>query len=273
MKKSLSRFALNATLGAGALLILAPFVWMLSLSLKPENEIYTPFIKLLPEVWDFENYREAVTYGEAGRFILNGTLVTGSILLLQTLTIIPGAYVLAKKRFRLEKLCFGLVLTALLIPQHIAALPLFILMGRLELLNTYAALILPFATSAFGLFLLRQSFKALPQDLIDAARIDGASEIHTLFAILVPQIYPALAAFSVFSIVSHWNDFFWPLLVVSDMELATPPLGVSIFASDEGGNDVGPMMATATLIVLPLMLVFLAARRRFVQGMALTGLK
>ncbi|MDR1275137.1 MAG: carbohydrate ABC transporter permease [Candidatus Accumulibacter sp.] len=266
-------YLLNAFLAGGAIVMLAPFVWMLSLSLKPENEIYTPFIKLLPEVWDFENYREAVNYGETGKFVFNGIVVTGSILLLQYLTIIPGAYVLARKRFRLEKLCFALVLAALMIPQHIAAIPLFMLMGRLSLLNTYTALILPFMTSAFGLFLLRQSFKALPQDLIDAARIDGASEAYALFAILVPQIFPALAAFSVFSIVSHWNDFFWPLLVVSDMELATPPLGVSIFASDEGGNDVGPMMASATLIVLPLMLVFLAARKRFVQGMTMTGLK
>ncbi|MDR1368442.1 MAG: carbohydrate ABC transporter permease, partial [Candidatus Accumulibacter sp.] len=208
-----------------------------------------------------------------GRFVVNGIIVTGSILFSRTVTIIPGAYVLARKRVRLEKFCFGLVLAALLIPQHIAAIPLFILMGRLDIINTRTAMVLPFVTSAFGLFLLRQSFKALPQEIIDAARIDGAGEVYTLFAILVPQIYPALAAFSVFSIVSHWNDFFWPLLVVSDMDLATPPLGVSIFASDEGGNDVGPMMATATLIVLPLMLVFLAARRRFVQGMTLTGLK
>ena len=257
----------------GALIILLPFIWMLSLSVKPENEIYTSYIKLLPTVWDWDNYREALTYGETGTFIVNGMIVTLSILVMQLLTIVPAAYVLARKKFKLSSLCFACVLAALLIPPHVPAIPLYFTFGQLNLLNTYAVLITPFVTSAFGIFLLRQSFKGIPQDLLDAAKIDGASETRTLWTILVPQIFPALAAFSVFSIVAHWNDFFWPLLVVSDMNLATPPLGVSIFASDEGGNDVGPMMAAATLIVLPLVIIFLAARRHFVQGITMSGIK
>ncbi|MCL2029171.1 MAG: carbohydrate ABC transporter permease [Deltaproteobacteria bacterium] len=267
------KFFLNFMLGLGAIIVLTPFIWMLSLSVKPENEIYTPYIKLLPEEWDFANYQEALTYGEVGMFIANGLIVTLSILLLQMLTIIPAAYVLARRKFKLNGLCFGLVLAALLIPPHIPALPLYMAMGGAKLLNTYAALIIPFTTSAFGIFFLRQSFKGIPQDLIDAAKIDGAGEGYTLWTILVPQVFPALAAFSVFSIVSHWNDFFWPLLVITNMDMATPPLGVSIFASDEGGNDVGPMMAAATLIVLPLVAIFLIARKRFVQGMTMSGIK
>jgi multiple sugar transport system permease protein len=263
----------NLLLALGAVVMLTPFVWMLSLSVKPENEIYTPAIELLPKVWDFANYGEALAYGETGVFILNGLIVTLSILSLQLLTVIPAAYVLARKEFKLSKLCFVLVIAALLLPPHVPAIPLYLVMGGLKLLNTRAVLITPFITSAFGIFLLRQSFKSLPQDLLDAARIDGAGEAWTLWTILTPQIMPAIAAFAVFSIVSHWNDFFWPLLVVSDMNLATPPLGVSIFASDEGGNDVGPMMAAATLIVLPLVTVFLIARRRFVQGLTMSGIK
>ena len=264
---------LNTVLAAGAVVILTPFVWMLSLSLKPENEIYTPFIRLLPQVWDFANYAEAFSFGEVGTFIKNGLIVTLSILFLQYLTIVPAAYVLARKRFRLEKFCFGLVLAALISPQHVVAIPLFMAAGSLNLLNTTTVLILPFVTSALGIFLLRQHFKGIPQDIIDAARIDGAGEIYTLWFILVPQIASALAAFAIFSLVYHWNDFFWPLLVVSRMDLATPPLGISLFASDEGGNDVGPMMASAALIVLPLMIAFLIARRRFIQGMTMSGMK
>jgi len=263
----------NTLLGLGAIIILTPFIWMLSLSVKPENEIYTPHISLLPKEWDFANYLEALTYGETGTFVINGLIVTLSILALQLLTIIPAAYVLARKDFKLNKLCFALVLAALLIPPHVPAIPLYLAMGSLKLLNTYTVLIVPFVTSAFGIFLLRQSFKSLPQDLLDAAKIDGAGEAYTLWTILVPQIMPAIAAFSVFSIISHWNDFFWPLLVVSDMSMATPPLGVSIFASDEGGHDVGPMMASATMIVLPLVIVFLIARKYFVQGTTMTGIK
>lgn len=264
---------LNALLALGAVVVLFPFVWMLSLSVKPENEIYTPAIHFLPTVWDWENYKEAFEFGEVGVFIKNGVVVTGSILAIQLLTVIPCAYVLARKRFRLEGPLFALVLTGLIVPPQVVVIPLFLMIGSLGLLNSYTALIVPFMTSALGIFLLRQSFKAIPQDLIDAARVDGAGESVILWTILVPQVKPALAAFAVFSIVSHWNDFLWPLLVVNDMALATPPLGVSIFASDEGGNDVGPMMASAAMIVLPLLLVFLLARRWFIQGVTMSGLK
>ena len=273
VSSAISRVFTNMMLGLGAIIMLTPFIWMLSLSVKPENEIYTPNISIVPKVWDFANYWEALTYGETGTFIINGLIVTLSILVLQLLTIIPAAYVLARKDFKLSKLCFALVLAALLIPPHVPAIPLYLAMGSINLLNTHVVLIVPFATSAFGIFLLRQSFKNIPQDLLDAAIIDGASEVYTLWTILVPQIMPAIAAFAVFSIISHWNDFFWPLLVISDMNLATPPLGVSIFSSDEGGNDVGPMMASATMIVLPLIIIFLIARKHFVQGITMSGIK
>ena len=260
-------------LAAGALVMLFPFVWMISLSLKQEFEIYDPSLNLLPGEWDFLNYVEAFTYGEVGTFLLNGGLVTLAILLLQYLTVIPAAYVLARKRFRMNNLLFVTVLGVLLIPSQVTAIPVYLTISGLGLIDTLAALIVPFSTSAFGIFLLRQSFKTIPQDLLDAARVDGASEFLLLWTIAVPIVMPTLTAFGIFSIVVHWNDFFWPLLVIRDMDNATPPLGISIFASDEGGNDVGPMMASATLIVLPLVLVFLLARKSFIKGLTSTGIK
>ena len=236
----------NALLAFGAVIVLLPFVWMLSLSVKPEGEIYEAVIRFLPEEWDFANYVEAFEFGEVGTFVVNGLCVTLSILAIQMFTVIPAAYVLARKHFKLEGIVFGMVLTGLIVPQQAVVIPLVLAMSKLGMLNTFPALVLPFMTSALGIFLLRQSFKAVPQELMDAARVDGASEPYTLWFILVPLVKPALAAFAVFSIVSHWNDFFWPLLVVNDLSLATPPLGISIFASDEGGNDVGPMMACST---------------------------
>ena len=263
----------NALLAFGAVIVLLPFVWMLSLSVKPEGEIYEAVIRFLPEEWDFANYVEAFEFGEVGTFVVNGLCVTLSILAIQMFTVIPAAYVLARKHFKLEGIVFGMVLTDLIVPQQAVVIPLVLAMSKLGMLNTFPALVLPFMTSALGIFLLRQSFKAVPQELMDAARVDGASEPYTLWFILVPLVKPALAAFAVFSIVSHWNDFFWPLLVVNDLSLATPPLGISIFASDEGGNDVGPMMASATIIVAPLLIAFLFARRWFIQGITLSGLK
>jgi multiple sugar transport system permease protein len=264
---------INVLLGLGAAAMLFPFLWMLSLSIKPEDEIFTASPVLVPAALDLHNYVEAFSEGHVGTFMLNGVMVTGMILLLQYATIVPAAYVFAFKRFRLKELLFAVVLGVLLIPPHVTAIPNHLLLGSLGLLNTQAALVVPFATSAFGIFLLRQSFMTTPQELLDAARVDGASELHTLWAVVVPMSLPALTAFGVFSVVVHWNDFFWPLLVVTDLEKMTPPLGISIFASDEGGNEVGPMMAAATIIVLPLVAAFLFARRRFVEGVAMTGLK
>ena len=273
LRKRLFRLSLNILLGLGAIVVLLPFVWMLSLSVKPENEIYEAAIHFLPTEWDFDNYTEAFEFGEVGTFVKIGLFVTLSILAIQLCTVIPAAYVLARKHFKLERLTFALVLTGLIVPQQAVVIPLVIAMAKLQLLNSFPVLVLPFMTSALGIFLLRQNFKAIPQELIDAARVDGASESYILWFILVPLVKPALAAFAVFSIVSHWNDFFWPLLVVNDLSLATPPLGISIFASDEGGNDVGPMMASATIIVAPLLIAFLFARRWFIQGITLSGMK
>jgi multiple sugar transport system permease protein len=264
---------INLLLAAGAAILLLPFAWMLSLSVKEEHEIFTSDLRFFPERWDWTNYLEAFTTGHVGTFLVNGVIVTLAILALQILTIVPAAYVLARKEFRLKPLMFAAVLAVLLIPPQVTAIPVYLMIAQANLLDSYAALIVPFATSAFGIFLLRQGFRTLPQDLIDAARMDGAGEFYALWFILVPQLLPMIAAFGVFSIVVHWNDFFWPLLVITRIERATPPLGISIFASDEGGNDVGPMMASATLIVMPLMLAFLIARRRFVEGVTLSGLK
>jgi multiple sugar transport system permease protein len=264
---------LNVGLAAGACGMLFPFAWMLSLSFKDESEIFTSDLRLFPQRWDWANYVEAFTTGHVGAFLVNGVVVTLSILALQLLTIVPAAYVLAREDFRLKPALFAVVLAVLLIPPQVTAIPVYLMIAEAGLLDSYVALVAPFATSAFGIFLLRQSFRTLPQDLIDAARMDGCGEFHALWFILVPQVFPVIAAFSVFSVVVHWNDFFWPLLVVTRIERATPPLGISIFASDEGGNDVGPMMASATLILLPLMLAFLIARRRFIEGVALSGAK
>jgi multiple sugar transport system permease protein len=264
---------INLLLAAGAAILLLPFAWMLSLSVKEEHEIFTSDLRFFPERWDWTNYVEAFTTGHVGTFLVNGVIVTLAILALQILTIVPAAYVLARKEFRLKPLMFAAVLAVLLIPPQVTAIPVYLMVAQANLLDSYAALIVPFATSAFGIFLLRQGFRTLPQDLIDAARMDGAGEFYALWFILVPQLLPMIAAFGVFSLVVHWNDFFWPLLVITRIERATPPLGISIFASDEGGNDVGPMMASATLIVMPLMLAFLIARRRFVEGVTLSGLK
>lgn len=260
----------HAVLLTTAALVLIPFVWMVSLSLKPPGEIFRASFSVLPEQWyAIENYSRAVTEAPLTRYMLNGLFVCAAILALQLLICVPCAYALAKLQFRGRGMLFALVLVGLLIPHQVLALPLFILGYQLGILNSYAALVFPFVVSPFAIFLFRQFFRSIPDDVVHAARLDGLSELAIVWKIMVPMTLPAIIAFSIFSVVSHWNDLFWPLIAVRSETLMPPPLGVMAFKNEEAGNDYGPLMAAATLVVLPLVVAFLAAQRWFVDG--LTG--
>jgi multiple sugar transport system permease protein len=206
-------------------------------------------------------------------FLLNGVIVTTAIFALQVIVNVPAAYALAKLRFRGRTTLFGAVLVCLLIPYQATALPIYILFYWFGLLNTYAALVLPFTISVFGIFLMRQFFLGVPDDLIDAARIDGMSEYGIVWSVMAPAAIPALVAFGIFSVVAHWNDYFWPLIAVGDHSLYTPPLGIAFLKLNGEGTAYGPLMAAATIVIAPLVLAFLLAQRRFVEGITFTGLK
>lgn len=220
------------------------------------------------------NYTKAFTEAPLMRYLLNGVIVTVSIFLIQIVVALPAAYALAKLKFWGREAVFGLVLFCLLIPVHAIALPLYIMLAKLGLTNTYAALVVPWTISVFGIFLMRQFFMTVPDDLIDAARMDGMSEFAIVWRVMLPTAIPALLAFAIFSIVAHWNDYFWPRIVVTgNRDLFTPPLGLREFKGDGDGSFFGPMMATATVIVTPLIVAFLIAQRRFIEGITLSGMK
>ena len=254
--------------------ILVPFIWMISLSLKPPGEIFQSTFSIFPEQWHaVENYRQALTDAPLPRFLLNGIIICGSILVLQILICAPAAYALAKLRFFGRKAIFALVLIGLLIPHQVLALPLFVLAYQLGILNTYAALIFPCIVSPFGIFLFRQFFMTIPDDVIHAARLDGLSELAIVWRIMVPMAWPAVVAFGIFSVVSHWNDLFWPLIAVRSEELMPPTLGIVAFRDQEAGSDYGPLMAAATIVVAPLVVAFLFAQRWFVEGISAGSVK
>jgi multiple sugar transport system permease protein len=220
------------------------------------------------------NYSKAFTEAPLLRYLANGVIVTVSIFLIQIVVALPAAYALAKLKFWGREAVFGLVLFCLLIPVHAIALPLYIMLAKLGLTNTYAALVVPWTISVFGIFLMRQFFMTVPDDLIDAARMDGMSEFAIVWRVMLPTAIPALLAFAIFSIVAHWNDYFWPRIVVTgNRDLFTPPLGLREFKGDGDGSFFGPMMATATVIVTPLIVAFLIAQRRFIEGITLSGMK
>ena len=261
---AMSRHAFLITSG---IVLLLPFIWMLSLSLKPPQEAFGAAFSLLPQDWHaYENYRAALTSTPVPRFLLNGVIVCGSILITQILIAAPAAYALAKLRFPGKTVVFGLVLVGLLLPQQVLALPLFIAFYYLGLLDTYAALVLPFAVSPFAIFLFRQGFMTVPDDLIHAARLDGLSELSIVFRIALPSVLPVVIAFSIVSVISHWNDLFWPSIVIRSEHLMRPPLGIVFFRDADVGAAYGPLMAAATVVVAPLVVAFLVAQKRFIDG-------
>jgi multiple sugar transport system permease protein len=261
-------------LGLVGLLLLMPYIWMLSASLKPLDELFRASLSLWPERFHaVENYSRVFSQVPVLHYLWNGIVVCAGILFFQLLFAVPAGYALAKLRFPGRDIAFGLVMLGLLVPPHVPALPLYVTFSKLGLLNTYAALILPFTISVFAIFLFRQFFRALPDELIHAARLDGIGEFEIVWRIILPNSWPAATAFAIFSVVAHWNDLFWPLIVIEGQARATPALGVLYFRSDEAGDDFAALMAAAVIITLPLVLAFLFAQRRFVEGIATTGLK
>lgn len=257
----------------GAAVVFLPFFWMLSLSFKTAPEIFSPRIDLLPQGLHWENYVAAFTRTRLPLYLWNGAVVCTGILVFQILFAVPCAYALAQRRFRGRTVVFGLVLAGLLVPFHVTAIPLFLGLAQLRLIDTYAALIVPFVASVFGIFLFRQAFAAMPAELFDAARVDGLGESAIVWRIAFPLALPQATAFAIFSVVAHWNDLFWPLIATTSPELATPPRGILYFRDREAGSDIGPLMAATVIVVAPMVAGFLVAQRRFVQGLAAGGLK
>ena len=264
----------HVVLMLGAVYMLLPFVWMLTTSIKPASEVFSSAMSLWPSrFYGVENYTAALTTAPLLRFVLNGVILCTGILIVQLLVAVPCAYALAKLRFPGRGVLFVLVLLGLAIPVQVPALPLYIGLAQLGLLDTYFSMMVPFFVSVFAIFLLRQFFKGFPNDIIQAARLDGMSEFEIVWRIVVPSAWPAIAGFATFSIVAHWNDLYWPLIVINDVSLAPPPLGMMFFANAETGSNYGALTAAATILTAPLVVTFLFARRQFIQGITMTGVK
>ncbi|MDP1838993.1 MAG: carbohydrate ABC transporter permease [Reyranella sp.] len=273
-RRQLAHLRSFTILTLGAVIMLAPYVVMLSTSLKSQEQLFAATFQLIPSPLHWkENFSRALLEVPLGRFMLNGVVVCAGILVVQVLTAVPCAYVLAKIDFRGRETLFAIVLAALLIPHQVTAIPVYVVLASGNLLDTFLALIAPFSTSAFAIFLFRQFFRGIPDDLVNAARVDGMSEWTIVWRVIMPLAYPAITAFSIFSIVAHWNDLFWPMVVVTTPEMSTPPLGVLFFRDQESGGSQGALMAGTVIITAPLILAFLFAQKKFIDGLTMTGLK
>ncbi|KRD60460.1 carbohydrate ABC transporter permease [Ensifer sp. ENS10] len=271
---SVARIVRLAVLSLGALLFLAPYIFMVSTAGKAQSEIFSSSLSLIPEQWSYiENFSKALSRVSMTTLLFNGVVVCALIFVIQIVVAIPCAYAMAKLKFRAARAMMVLVMLGLLVPIHATALPIYVAFDKLSVLNSYAALVAPFSISVFAIFLFLQFFRAMPDDLIHAARLDGMSEAGIVARVIVPNAWPAITAFAIFSVVAHWNDLFWPLIVVTNQDYATPPLGLLFFRAAEAGDDYGALMAATLIITLPLVSAFLLAQKRFVEGITMTGLK
>ncbi|NJQ02515.1 carbohydrate ABC transporter permease [Streptomyces zingiberis] len=271
----LRRPAVYALLSGGLLVMAAPFVWMALSAFKTKPELAASPPVWIPTEWTLANFQELLDKLDMPLYFLNSTVVATLVTVSNLLFCSMLGYALAKLDFAGRGKLFGLVLGTLMVPGNLMLLPLFVLMSRMGLIDTYAGLVLPFAAGAFGVFLMRQFMLSVPDELLAAARLDGAGEWYIFWRIVLPLVKPALATLAILTFLQSWNNFVWPLVATNNPDLYTLPVALATFATDpnraNGANGV--LMAGSFLIVLPVLLVFVAMQRHFTQGLATAGMK
>jgi sn-glycerol 3-phosphate transport system permease protein len=262
-----ARRAISAlVLALVALLWIGPYAWMTLTSLKTLPEIVAAPTYPFPAALQLGAYREVFAEIPVIRYLINTVAMAMAIALLQITLSLPAGYALAKLEFAGRRRAFALVLAALLIPAQVTFVPAFILLGRLHLVNTFAALVLPFGVSALGTFLVRQALLSVPDEIIEAARLDGASEARIIYGLLAPVLRPTLSALFLFSFVFHYNDYFWPLVMTTDERVRTLPLAIALLREQGTGVRWHIVMAGNVLLSVPVLLVFAAAQRQILRA-------
>ncbi|MFF0227237.1 carbohydrate ABC transporter permease [Streptomyces sp. NPDC004629] len=267
---------LYAIASAGLLVMAAPFLWMALSAFKTKKDLTASPPVWLPTEWTLSNFGDLLDQLDMPRYFMNSLIVAVLVTVCNLLFCSMLGYALAKLDFTGRSKVFGVVLAALMVPGNLMILPLYVLMNGMGLIDTYAGLVLPFAASAFGVFLMRQFMQSVPDELLEAARIDGAGEWYIFWRIVLPLVKPALATLTIFTFLGSWNNFIWPLIATNDPGKYTLPVALATFANDPnrtvgGGN--GMLMAGSLLVVLPVLVVFAVLQRHFTQGIATAGLK
>lgn len=256
----------------GALAILLPFAWMLGVALRTPADLYADPARLWPDQWTLHGVQAVLDQLPFVRLVVNTFVFAGGTTLLLLLFDSMTAFALARLRFRGQNALFLIILATLMVPFQVTLVPVFLTLFHLGWLNSYQGLIIPRATSALGIFLLRQFFRQLPRELDEAARIDGAGDFTVYWRIVLPNARPVLATLFIIQFAALWNDFLWPLVVSSQTRMQTLPAALTLFSSQDG-VDHAALMAGAAISLTPLAVAFLLLQRYFVQGVATTGLK
>jgi multiple sugar transport system permease protein len=268
----LAKLFVNGVVLGVATITVAPLVWMLSVSLMSPGEASTFPPPLVPGRPTLDNYRGLFARAGMGGYLVNSVVLTTAVTLGSLLFNVAAGYAFAKLRFAGRDRIFKVLLGALVIPSQVAMVPLFLLLKHLGLVNTYGGIVVPALASIFGIFVVRQYALSIPDELLEAARIDGAGEFRIFRSIIVPVLRPIVVTLAVFTSLGAWNDFMWPLIVLSDMDLYTLPVALASL-SREHVQDNELMMAGAVLTTLPVLLVFLVLQRYYIRGLTLGSLR
>ena len=256
----------------GALMFLYPFLWMISATVTPENEIGN--LTFMPSSFSLDSYTQMFDKIPIGRALLNSilvaSLVTIGVLIFGSIV----GYALSRLEFKGRNLIFYIIIFTMTLPFQITLIPQYIIMVKFGWVDTYLALIVPYLMNALSIIMFRQYFKSIPQDLIDAARIDGCNELTIIFRILWPNSIPALVTVGIITFMASWNEVLWPLIVIRNEELMTMPQLVTLFAvGGRAESQLGVKLASATILALPIILAYLFFQKYFIQSMASTGIK
>ena len=257
----------------GILILVGPFVWMVLGSFKTTGELRQVPPTWFPEVWTTANYEDLFSRLNFLGYFFNSTVVALAVTIGNIVFCSMLGYALAKLEFPGKQFLFVVVLGTLMVPSVVTFMPLFVLTANLGLVNTHAGLILPFLVGAFGVFLMRQFIAGLPDELLDAARVDGAGEHYIFWRIILPLCGPALATLGILTFLGSWNSFLWPLVVATSDTMYTLPVAIALFATGQQETNIALLMAGSVVVIVPVLIVFIALQRYFTQGIAMTGIK
>lgn len=255
------------------LLIAFPFLWMMSASVQTYYEIISTPPQLIPSGFEWGNFLAAWESGPFLQYTINSMMTTFFVLVLQFFTMVPAAYAFARMEFKGKNLFWSLTLICLMIPMQLIFLPNYLMFGKLQLINTYWPLVLPFATSAFGIFMLRQAFKQVPEEIVEAAKLDHASEWKIIRTIFMPIAKPTIVTMLLFTFISRWNDYFWPLVMTTTEEARTLPVGVALLRTTDTGIPWNEVMAANVILVIPILIIYFIAQDKIIKAFTYTGIK
>lgn len=272
-RSQLGAWWIYALLILGIILLVGPFIWMVLGSFKTTGELRSVPPTWWPENPTLENYRDLFERQNFVRFFINSSVVAlfvtaGNVIFCSML-----GYALAKLNFPGKKILFAVVLATLMVPGVVTFMPLFVLVANIGLVNTHAGMILPFLAGAFGVFLMRQFIGGIPDELLDAARVDGAGEHYIFWRIVMPLCGPALATLTILTFLASWNSFLWPLVVATSQDMFTLPVAIAFLATGQTETNVALLMAGSVVVIMPVIVVFILLQRHFTQGIAMTGIK